>query len=216
MTDLIAARDEVGWFFTSAESAMGLRAQAYEGGGGVCWDEARCERAHAALLSVGHRAAVSRYERVLATLGRLPRGTFLDLASVYTPFGAARTSWQAYCCFSQGGRPLLGLALRTPQLRMAYARKKSSVVAPAFADLLRFVEREVSHLDYRTIRPGHALPRGHRLEPALRAADGREIAAAAAYDDLRRARVGAEAEARKALLDAHLDALRIKLWGSPY
>jgi hypothetical protein len=191
---------------------MGLHAQGYEGGGGLVWDEARCNRAHESRLSVVHRQTVVRYGRVLGTmreLGELEGGpeAVADLRDVYVPFGAARVSWQAYCCFSHEGRQLLALVLRAPELTVAFARKAAAKGAGAvgertgngsdaneasYSELLRFIADEVSGLDQKTIRPGHALPLGHPLEPALRAATRREEVAVAAYDVLRRARVDGE------------------------
>lgn len=198
---LLDARAEVAWFFASASAAMGLHAQAFEGGGGgVVWDEARCDRLHDGRLSVQHRQTVTRYGRVLTTMRQVGVEVLRDLRLVYVPFGAARVSWQAYCCFTHEDRQLLGLVLVMDELRVAFRRKHPKRPLDS-GRLLQFVADEVSHIDQTLCRPGHALPIGHVLEPALRAATAREIRAIETYDKLRAERVRGENAAREQYYD---------------
>ena len=59
----------------------------------------------------------------------------------------------------------------------------------AFCTLLAFVESEVARLNHASIRVGHALPAGHCLEKAFRAAERLELCAIKAYETVRVVRV---------------------------
>lgn len=217
---LVRAREEVAWFFASSTAAMGLHAQTYEGGGGgAVWDESRINRLHRGMLEAVHRQNVVRYGRVLSTMRAAGPEVVEALRLVYVPFGVVRVSWQALGCFLVEDRQLLGLVLAMPELGAAYARRAGGASADAStsasgggsappgsgrpaavgdqAHLLQFVTDEVSGLDHTLIQPGHALPSGHVLEPALRAATRREESAIRSYDALRVLRVRGETDERE-------------------
>ncbi len=213
--ELFRARREVAWFFGSATGALGLRGIGFDGGGNVVWDDARAERLHLSKLSVAHRSIVERFERVQATLARIGRDRVGDLRLVYEPFGSSRASWQAQSAFSVEGRQLFALALRTPELSVACIERRKgdaalSSAAPTLGELLAFVEDEIART---TIRPGRALPYGHRLEPVLRAAVRRELDAMTAYDVLRAEREREREREREELLASLSRELHTKLWG---
>ncbi len=196
-----AARDEVGWFYAASSAAMGLHGQGYGDGGGTgIWDEAKSTRAHLSRRTAGHRADVARHKSVAGTLAQLDPELRVDLESVYVPFGASRTTWQAYSAFTQGRRPLLGLALRTKAISEAFKRSRPDADAePTFGALLRWVEDEVADLKpSKRMRQGYALPDRHQLLPALREAEGRELTAIRSYDELRLARILAAQRQRSA------------------
>lgn len=227
--ELLIARREVSWFFDGAERALGIRGTGFDGGGGGVWDDERCDRLHEARMSVAHRSTVDRFERIKATLMRLPREAVADLRLVYSPFGSSRASWQAQSAFTHEGRQLFALALSLPELAAAYeltcAKKEQrepridpdgDLYAEAardasFVPLLRFVEDEVART---TIRPGRALPRGHRLEPVLRAAIKRELDAMGLYEKHRVIRETERRHEREERLARSLRDLHIKLWGT--
>lgn len=209
---LSASRDEVGWFYALSDAAMGLHGQSFNDGGSGVWDEARIHRAHMNKRTWDHQHYVRRRAKVAATLASLDFAARNDLESVYRPFGAARTTWQAYCVFTKERRSLLGLALRTSAILVAYGKRKKlegPIIAP-FVDLLRWIEDEIAALEHKKIRPGHALPRGHRLQPALDEALGREERAMAAYDVHRRVRADEERKPNRELLEAARETRRLR------
>lgn len=211
-----ASREEVGWFYAASGGAMGLRAQSIGDSSPGVWDDAKIHRAHMALRTVGHRADVAKMSRVVATISQLEPEHRNDLAAVYVPFGASRTTWQAYCVFTKERRSLLGLALRTPELAKAFGRvhELEGDVAIPEVILLRWIENEVAHLKPEKIRQGHSLPTNHRLGPALREADRRESLAIGLYEVLRRKRIETRQAENQELLDRELKALHIRLWGA--
>ena len=175
----------------------------------------------------GHRADVSRCGRVRSTLDLLDRTHRTDLELVYAPFGWGRldgatekqkdrTNWDVYCRFAVQTRQLLPLALVTPELATAFLRVHPErgraahdadedavhpFAGPSFGELLGFVRDEVEKLKNQDIRPGKAFPSGHKLVPALHAAERRELAAIAAYDELRKDRIRSDRRPNVALLE---------------
>ncbi len=212
-----ASRDDLGWFYAASGSALGLRGQSYGDVGSGVWDAAKSFRAHMALRTIGHRCDVERAERIAEHLVQIEPAKRHDLELVYTPFGAGRTTWQAYCVFTKGRCALLGLALHTPQLVQAYARRKGKSEGESVPTetLLRWVEHEVSRLDSKKIKPGHALPPGHVLLGALHAAARRELEGVAAYKALRDERYQRIQKANEKLLADETEKIRIRLWGAP-
>ena len=206
--ELSRARSEIAWFFGQSQSVMGLRGAGMEAGPASVWDEARSDRAHLGRLDVSYRAELAKRERIESTLLTMEPQDRKDLEAVYVPFGAARTSWQAIRVFSVGGRVLMALALRTREIRVAYARVTENATPPSSTELTLWVTHEVSRL------ATPVMPAKHRLRPALDAADARETAAAAAYDARRRVRVKEASDEREALLEAELAKLNVKLWGA--
>jgi len=216
-TDLLrAARDEVGWYFAAADAAMGLHAQCIgDSSSSGIWDDAKIARAHAARRSIGHRADVARNEKVRSTLAKLSPLHRTDLELAYRPFGWGRidgrtvkekdrANWAVYCRFSVKGRQLLPLALSTDEMFGAYERtrrKQRRHVPGTFADLLAFVCEEVDALRNEDVRPGKAFPSGHKLQPALWAAERRETEAIVHYDELRRARIDDERRPNREYLE---------------
>lgn len=212
--DFRVARDEVGWFFASSGAAMGLHGQSIgETSGGGVWDAARSHRAHMTRWSPGHRAAVARCERVGATFALLDRSHRKDLELVYMPFGWGRldgatvkdkdrANWDVYCRFAVKTMQLLALALVTPEMEAAFVRVHPDT-EPSFGGLLGFVLAEVIKLKNENIRPGKAFPTGHRLAPALHAAERRELAAITAYDERRIVRARSDRRPNVALLEKH-------------
>lgn len=201
------ARREVAWFFGQSQSVMGLRGAGMEAGPASVWDEARSDRAHGARHGVHYRSELAKRERIESTLLTMEGEDRKDLQAVYEPFGAARTSWQAMRCFSVGGRSLLALALRTNELRIAYARATESVTPATATQLMLFVVHEVALLS----KP--EMPARHKLRSALDVADARETAAAVAYDARRQVRVKAASDERAEFLETELRKLKVKLWG---
>ncbi len=243
-TSYALARREVSWFFDGAARALGLRGVGYDGGGGVVWDDRRCERLHESQLSVTHRMHVDRFERIQRTMMRLPANMANDLKCVYVPFGSARASWQLQSAFTDEGRQMLALALECPELRTIYARSLDEKrdrafaclecraadaevlgagggcrdpvahgwrVAPTFLALMQFAEDEVSRM---RVRPGRALPRGHKLEPVLQAARKRELEAIGLYEAYRRHREKTRERENQDRLANLERALHRKLWGT--
>jgi hypothetical protein len=214
--DFRAARDEVSWFFAAGGAAMGLHGQGFgESSAAGVWDEARSHRAHMGRWSAGHRADVSRFERVGLTLDRLGRGYRRCLDLVYSPFGwgrlggttekaADRANWDVYCRFAVRGRQLLALALSMTEMETAFRRchREHKDAEVTFEMRLHFVRDQVEKLQNADdIRPGKAFPSGHRLAPALWAAERAEVEAIARYDDIRIDRIRAEHRPNGALFE---------------
>lgn len=214
------AREDLAWFFGSSEGEAGLQAQGYERGDAVVWDSRRINALHVNMLTRS-RWAIARRNRIEKMLQQVGAQHVADLRLVYTPFGWGRLSaksdlekdranWMLFCLFSAQGRQLLPLALETPEMHTAYERRHDGLHCESRFAMLRFVRGELSSIDPTTVHQGKALPSGHSLAPALRAADRRETEAATAYSEIRHVSIVAEARQRRAKLDEEIEALHAR------
>lgn len=188
----IAARDDLEWFFRWGDGAMGLRGSGFDSDGGSrVFDDAASHRLHMRMRDITYRNGVQRRQRVAVALCALGIDHRHDLTSAYTPYGAARASWQAQRALSVQSRPLLGLVLRTRALRAALCGRYATTVEPTTDMLLRFIEHESNG--------GTSCPRA--LQGALDEANARETAGMEAYVAQRRADRDAELAMRRAALE---------------
>lgn len=175
--DIFNARDDLAWFYRWGDGAMGLHGSGFESDGGVrVFDEHASHRMHMNLRNIDYRHGVQRRQRVAVALVKLSVPHRHDLGFAYTPFGAARASWQAQRALTVQARPLLGLVLQTAMLRRALAVRYETDVEPTREMLLRFVEHEVDG--------GTGVP--NVLRAALEEAERRETEAVEAYIRQRR------------------------------
>jgi len=168
--NVFSAREELTWFFRWGDSAMGLHGGGLDSEGVRVYDDAASHRKHMGLRRIEYRHGVQRRQRVAVALAMVTWPHRRDLTLAYTPFGAARASWQAQRAMMVAGRPLLGLVLRTTALRAALAKRYQTDAALTQEMLLRFVEDEVS---------GSRVPAG--LHAAVDEADRRETEAVEEY-----------------------------------
>lgn len=189
---IVAAREDLEWFFRWGDGAMGLRGSGFDSDGGSrVFDDAASHRLHMRMRDITYRNGIQRRHRVAVALCALGIDHRHDLTTAYTPYGAGRASWQAQRALTVQSRPLLGLVLRTRALRVALGRRYATTVEPTTDMLLRFVEHEVNN--------GTACPR--TLESALEEANARETSGMEAYVAQRRTDRDAEIEMRRVSLE---------------
>lgn len=175
-------RDELMWYFTAMGAVAGLRAAPLEGGGGQVFDSERSWSLMETKADPRLFANMRRVANVEASLRACTAPTLRDVRALFTPFGAARASWQVQATFSQEGQSLIGLVLGTCELRDSFLAKHRTRITPPASLLLAYLESEVSKLD-RT-----ELPKEHRLRRALDAACSKAVMALEEYRIRDRAR----------------------------
>lgn len=208
---------ELVWRFHTAESAIGIRAQNMSDiQCGTVFDENASHDAHMKLRGERHRWSVDRMRAIDATIAAMdcPESA-RAIRDAFTPGGRvdARVAHQFEVEFStqfdgaSGTQraSILGFALRSRAMRLAWASHHESVVMPDQDELLSLLAN-ASDATLKTIARG-ALG---ELAPALER-----------YSEARLVRLEHEAETRRrkadrcrAQADAIIRATHIRLWGS--
>lgn len=202
---LSATREELIWFFTSADAVMGLHGAGLERGSATVFDDKRSWEAHRRLHDAWHRSQIAKRARVVDLLFGLEKAARLDLARVYVPFGTGRASPRTIAVLTRQKRPLLGLVLHTEGLRRAFARQYGDEVDPPQDIMLRFVDDALENA------PNEGLKQNHKFRKALDEADERETAAASVYDVARRESLRAASKQEHEDLCNELEAVSRKL-----
>lgn len=150
---LLAAEEELAWFYLQREGELGFTAQNYESSGGGVWDEKRISTTHGIhvdadtgameLLNTGrlsprHRGRLEQETLVTPTVLAL---TSADQATSHAAFQTCAAPHFVTNFFAVKGRiaPLVGLALVQPAMAKAWeklerTRDTSMVAALAFLD----------------------------------------------------------------------------------
>ena len=169
LSDFLAEREELGWYFAGLGPTVGLRAAGLEGGGGGSYDEAKSARDHLRHFDPAHRARVRRLELVSEGLRRAGQTAVGTLSLAFTPFGSGRASYRLLTAVASEGVCLVGVALRTQALdriwRAAvglpphdYEFAIPEDERPPIIGLLELLEHEVSSL-----QRGNRIPSSHKL-----------------------------------------------------
>jgi hypothetical protein len=197
---LSATREELIWFFTSSDAAMGLHGAGLEPGS-VVFDEKRSWELHLRKHAAFHRHQVAKRARVVDLLFGLSAEHRIDLARVYVPFGTGRADPRTIARLTKQKRPLLGLLLHTQAIRRAFAKDYGDEVDPPADVLLRYVDDELEGT------ANEPLKSNHKFRRALDEADERETTAAQAYDAARPESLRAEQRREREDLEAELDRI---------
>lgn len=198
---LSATREELMWFFTESDAAMGLHGAGLEKGSASVFDDRRSKELHDRLRHPHHRSQIAKRRRVVDLILGLPREHQDALTRVYVPFGTGRAHPRTMAVLTRQKRPLLGLVLHTAALRRAFAKEYGAEVEPPADVLIRFVDDELEDA------PNEPLKTNHKFRRALDEADERETEAARLYDANRRTYMKASSKKEHEELCDELEAI---------
>lgn len=215
--ELRSTMQELAWRFHAAEAAVGIRAQSavpvknYQ-----VFDDLASHEAHMRLREKKHRWAVSRMTTIDATLMAISEEARAAIRLAFAPSGRVDARVARYfevrvspftSDYEGQSVSILGYALRSHAMRLAWAVHHESVVMPDQDQLLELLTSTKNVEVLKGVFDGAM----SELRPHLEE-----------YDRARQARVALEVEAREkarrereALCNVELLRLHEKLWGKP-
>lgn len=170
------AESELHWYFTVAESVLGLRGGGLEPSGGqAVWDSARIHDAHMKPRLTRHRADMAKVARIKPTVERLSRESSFKAMIVLQPrrWSLVRPNEQTDEATEHSASPdplasitrrpkglgcLAGLCMLTPAANLAWTARERALKHPerdpSPLDLLTFLRDEATSLNARkTFKP---------------------------------------------------------------
>jgi len=202
---------DLAWRFQSAEASIGIRAQNMGDvkGCGV-FDDAASHRLHTSMREAGHRHNVQQMRRIDACIGRMSHASQEALKLAFSPNGRVSSAvashfeitikeFEKVC--------LLGYALQSHAMRVAYASHHETVVAPDQDQLLAWLESEAKSDSLKRVKREVMAD----LEPLVAEYDEHRLAYVERLREEKRIQEAAKAEH----LQEQLAATHRKLWGVP-
>lgn len=138
------AMEELAWRFCAADAAIGIRAQNMgDVKGSAVFDEEASHKRHLQLREERHRWAVNRLRAVDATLWAIGPDARAALTLAFTPGGRVESKIATHfeVAFGLHRASVLGFALRSRAMRLAWAQHHKDITMPDQDQLLRLVEK---------------------------------------------------------------------------
>lgn len=212
LESLTTAREDVAWFFTSGDAAMGFHAAGIESSGSRVFDDDASHRAHMARRKHEHRRDVDRRGRIHRQLAELHDEQRKTLALAFTPFGAEAAPRRVQLAFATKGLATLAIVLSLDATFRAFKVAHSTTCEPTFPMLLGWFRSEVDPKGDKRWSVGRdELPQ--KLRPLRDEAVRIVTDALEAFDAVRMRDVLRRRDEREAVFQAEKARLHAKLWG---
>jgi hypothetical protein len=211
MLERYESLEDLAWRFQQADASIGVRAQNMGDvkGCGV-FDDAASHRLHTSMREGKHRHNVQEMRRIDACLGQMSHASQEALRLAFSPSGRVSSAVASHFeitvkAFEKVS--LLGYALQSRAMRIAYASHHETVVAPDQDQVLAWLESEAKPEALKRVKRDVMA----ELEPLVAEYDGHRLAWVERMREEKRILDAAKAEH----LQEQIDATRRKLWGVP-